>query len=180
MTEEQLSALLRIKRFEQPPPQYFDQLLQNIHRRQRSELLRRPLWKIAAERMQTFFSEHSMSHLSYAGALASVVVVGVVGIGILTSGGSMEPGSARGLSASAEARTPKESSPLNNAFSQKKLIAIETARPQAAFGPSTLPTSAPLPNAETLTSPAWHQPSSTRYVIDARPASFEPDAAYSF
>src|ERR1700733_11750038 len=90
MTDEQLSALLRIKRFEQPPPQYFDRLLQDIHRRQRSELLRRPLWKIAAERVQTFFSEHSMGHLSYAGALASVLVFGVVGIGVMTSGGTVE------------------------------------------------------------------------------------------
>src|ERR1700761_6064684 len=90
MTEEQLSALLRIKRFEQPPPQYFDRLLQDIHRRQRAELLRRPLWKIAAERVQTFFSEHSMGHLSYAGALASVLVVGIAGIGLMTSGGSVE------------------------------------------------------------------------------------------
>src|SRR5580698_2927056 len=87
MTEEQLSALLRIKRFEQPPPQYFDRLLQDIHRRQRAELLRRPLWKIAAERVQTFFSEHSMGHLSYAGALASVLVVGVTTIGVMTSTG---------------------------------------------------------------------------------------------
>ena len=90
MTEEQLSALLRIKRFEQPPPQYFDRLLQDIHRRQRAELLRRPLWKIAAERVQTFFSEHSMGHLSYAGALASVMVVGVGAIGLMTSGGGAE------------------------------------------------------------------------------------------
>src|SRR5580698_763263 len=94
MTEEQLSALLRIKRFEQPPPQYFDRLLQDIHGRQRAELLRRPLWKIAAERVQTFFSEHSMGHLSYAGALATVLIVGVAAIGLLTSGGStVVPGS---------------------------------------------------------------------------------------
>src|ERR1700709_2673263 len=88
MTEDQLSALLRIKRFEQPPPQYFDRLLQDVHRRQRSELLRRPLWQIAAERTQTFFSEHGMGHLSYAGALASILVVGVSTIGLMTSGGT--------------------------------------------------------------------------------------------
>src|SRR5471030_154741 len=90
MTDEQLSALLRIKRFEQPPPQYFDRLLQDLHRRQRAELLHRPLWKIAVERVQTFFSEHSMGHLSYAGALASVLVVGVTTIGFMTSGGSVQ------------------------------------------------------------------------------------------
>src|SRR5882724_7604638 len=90
MTEEQLSALLRIKRYEQPPAQYFDRLLQDIHRRQRAELLRQPLWKIAAERVQTFFSEHSMGHLSYAGALATVLIVGVAAIGLVTPGGSIE------------------------------------------------------------------------------------------
>src|SRR5260221_6041477 len=90
MTDEQLSALLRLKRYEQPAPQYFDRLLQDIHHRQRAELLRRPLWKIAAERIQTFFSEHSMGNLSYAGALASALVVGVVGIGLMTSGGAVD------------------------------------------------------------------------------------------
>ncbi|EDY19810.1 hypothetical protein CfE428DRAFT_2399 [Chthoniobacter flavus Ellin428] len=177
MTEEQLSALLRIKRFEQPPPQYFDQLLQNIHRRQRSELLHRPLWKIAAERMQTFFSEHSMSHLSYAGALASVVVVGIVGIGFLTSGGSLEPVGAHGLPAIADSHAPRDIAPADNAFSQKSLLAIEMARPSSAFGPSALPTSAPLPTAQNFTAPGAQQP---RYVIDARPASYEPAPAYSF
>jgi hypothetical protein len=174
MTEEQLSALLRIKRFEQPPPQYFDRLLQDIHRRQRSELLRRPLWKIAAERMQTFFSEHSMSHVAYAGALASVVVVGVVGIAVLTRDASTNPVRHGRQIAKVEDRNSKEINPVNGAFSQKQLIAIETARPPAAFGPSTLPVSAPL------TLPVSHQPTSTRYIIDPRPASFEPAAAYSF
>ena len=102
MTDEQLSALLRLKRYEQPAPQYFDRLLQDIHRRQRAELLRRPLWKIAAERVQTFFSEHSIEGIfpTRAGALASVLVVGLTGIGFLTSGVAPAWGAgARGASA---------------------------------------------------------------------------------
>src|SRR5882757_40595 len=91
MTEEQLTALLRLKRYEQPPADYFDGLLKDIHRRQRTELLRRPLWKIAAERVQTFFSEHSMGHLSYAGAMAAVLIVGVGAIGLMTPGGGGSP-----------------------------------------------------------------------------------------
>src|SRR5258708_38786467 len=109
MTDEQLSALLRLKRYEQPPADYFDGLLKDIHRRQRTELLRRPLWKIAAERVQTFFSEHSMGHLSYAGALASLLVIGVVGIGLMTSDGAAEPFSEKGPCAKAAPQvTPPE------------------------------------------------------------------------
>src|SRR5688572_2555989 len=83
MTEEQLRALLRLKRYEVPPPDYFDGLLRDIHRRQRSELLRRPLWKIALERVQTFFGEHSMSPASYAGAMATLLILGISAIGVM-------------------------------------------------------------------------------------------------
>src|SRR4051812_50130417 len=80
MTEDQqqqkLSALLRLKRFEQPPPGYFEKLVQDVHRRQRADLLRRPLWKIAIERVQTFFGEHSMGRMQYGGAMAAVLVTG--------------------------------------------------------------------------------------------------------
>jgi hypothetical protein len=85
MTEDQLSALLRtVKRYEQPPPGYFDQLLREVQRRQRSELLRMPLWKIAWERLQTLFGEHSMGPVSYGAAMAGLVVLGVTAIGVIT------------------------------------------------------------------------------------------------
>ena len=50
----------------------------SIAQRQREELLRRPLWNIAIERMQTFFGEHSMSSSAYAGAMAAVMVAGLM------------------------------------------------------------------------------------------------------
>jgi hypothetical protein len=159
MTEEQLSALLRIKRFEQPPPQYFDRLLQDIQRRQRTELLRRPLWKIAAERVQTFFSEHSMGHLSYAGALASALVVGVVGIGLMTSGGAVDRSSEKpGLAVAAPQVMPQE-----------KLLDIQNSKPQLAIGPSSVPAVQPVyaPGAQPR-----------RYIIDTRPVSYELPSSY--
>ena len=153
MNEEQLSALLRIKRFEQPPPQYFDRLLLDIHRRQRAELLRRPLWKIAAERVQTFFSEHSMGHLSYAGALAGVLVVGVAGIGLMTAG-------------------PAEVGPvIAKTTPQEKILNIDTTAKSRLVLDDT-PSS---PTALSGYLPAAHQP---RYVIDARPVSYELPSSY--
>ena len=157
MTDEQLSALLRIKRFEQPPPQYFDRLLEDIHRRQRADLLRLPLWKIATERMQTFFSEHSMGNLSYAGALASLLVVGVTMIGVMTPGDAVQR-------VDTIASTEPTAVP---GVSENRLLSIETARPAPAFGSTSLQTASP--GFELV-------PPQTRYVIDARPVSYEPSS----
>jgi hypothetical protein len=164
MTDEQLSALLRLKRYEQPPAQYFDRLLQDLHRRQRAELLRRPLWKIAAERVQTFFSEHSMGNLSYAGALASVLVVGVAAIGLMTPGVENA-----GPNASLATRSlPASVAP---ASSEKLLSLAQTTRPQPVLGSPSLPTAQPGYE------PVVSQP---RYVIDARPVSYEPSSSFNF
>ena len=158
MTDEQLSALLRLKRYEQPPVQYFDRLLQDLHRRQRADLLRLPLWKIALERTQTFFSEHSMGHLSYAGAMATVLVVGVTTIGLMTPGGSVE----RTDSGAQLASIP--------APAQERLINLQTqtVKHSPALEPQALPNVPPA--YETVSS----QP---RYIIDARPVSYEPSSS---
>lgn len=158
MTDEQLSALLRLKRFEQPPAGYFDRLLQDVHRRQRCELLRRPLWRIAADRLGTFFGEPSAGQLTYAGAMA---VVAVAGLSVAAS--SLPLTGARHTSppslavaepvAPAEPRAPVNLLTLDN----------QTAPSRAALG------EAPLRSPQSRTA-STRQP---RYVIDARPASYE-------
>ena len=162
MTDEQLSALLRLKRYEQPPAHYFDSLLQNVHRRQRAELLRRPLWKIAVERVQTFFSEHSMGNLSYAGAMASVLVVGVTTIGLMTPGNSIERATTGAPQLAATAPTPASIAPV----SSDKLLTLEASSTRPALETPTLQSSQSL-------SPVGSQP---RYVIDARPVNYEPSS----
>ena len=48
--DNEIAKLLRLKRYEQPPPGYFDNFLHEFHRRQRDELLRQPLWRICLDR----------------------------------------------------------------------------------------------------------------------------------
>ena len=152
MTEEQLAALLRLKRFEQPPPQYFEDLLRDIHRRQRAELLRRPLWRIAWERVQTFFGEHSMGGLSYAGAMTAMLLVGVTTIGLLTPsvGDHGNPGAV--LSASSQRATPPQHLSLQASATTALPLESQPFPAQGRHDASRFP----------------------RYVIDARPASYEP------
>lgn len=76
LNEKQLQALLRLKRYEQPPPGYFDNLLSNIHQRQREEMLRRPAWRLAIERVKTFF-ESMRFDWRYAGTMAGVLLTGI-------------------------------------------------------------------------------------------------------
>lgn len=149
MTDEQLSALLRIKRHEQPPAEYFERLLRDVQRRQRTELLRRPLWKIALERLQTFFGEHSMGQISYAGSMAAMLVIGLGAIGLLTPG----------VERKGEASAP----------STQRLLTLQTSERPPALAPAL--------RDHPAFEPAGHAP---RYVIDTRPASYEPSSSFNF
>lgn len=81
MTEDHLKELLRQRAHRgQAPADYAHHLLRSVQRRQRSELLRQPLWRIVWDRLQTAFSEHSLSTPAYAGALAGLTVIGLFSI----------------------------------------------------------------------------------------------------
>lgn len=76
--EEDIRKLLSLKRYEQPPQEYFDKFLRDFQRRQRSELLRQPLWKIALDRLHVFVGEHNVGRYAYAGATAMVLAIATV------------------------------------------------------------------------------------------------------
>jgi hypothetical protein len=76
LDETQLQILLRLKRHEQPPPGYFEELLHSVHRRQREELLRRPAWHIAMERVRAFFAPMRVDW-AHAASMAALLVVGI-------------------------------------------------------------------------------------------------------
>ncbi len=79
LSESQLQALLRLKRHEQPPAGYYENLLNRVHRRQREEMLRRPAWQIALERIRAFFAPLNMDWRQ-AGAMAAILVAGIFAI----------------------------------------------------------------------------------------------------
>ena len=71
--EEQISKLLRLKRHELPPPGYFEDFLQEFQTRQRAELIRRPLWEIAWDRIASFAPSFQVPRLAYASIAALAV-----------------------------------------------------------------------------------------------------------
>jgi hypothetical protein len=73
MNPEQIQLLLRQREKPEVPQGYTEQLLRQLHQRQRSEFLQQSLWRIAADRFSTLCSEHSLSTPKYALALAALV-----------------------------------------------------------------------------------------------------------
>jgi len=80
LDEKQLQKLIRIKRFEQPPPGYFDRALIEFHRRQREELLRRSATSIWWERLTSSLWNFRVPSYAY-GAVFGVFVVAATIIG---------------------------------------------------------------------------------------------------
>ena len=77
--ENEIGKLLRLKKFEQPPPGYFENFLHEFHRRQRDELLRQPLWSVLWQRLSdSLFRLNIPSLTSYPAAVAVVLVCAAV------------------------------------------------------------------------------------------------------
>ena len=77
--DNEIAKLLRLKRYEQPPPGYFENFLHEFHRRQRDEILRQPLWRICLERAHGFMLRLDARALaSYPAAVAAVLVCAAV------------------------------------------------------------------------------------------------------
>jgi hypothetical protein len=77
--DNEIAKLLRLKRYEQPPPGYFENFLHEFHRRQRDELLREPLWRICLDRGHDFMLRLNLPALtSYPVAVTAVLVCAAV------------------------------------------------------------------------------------------------------
>src|SRR5438477_4085009 len=77
--DNEITKLLRLKRYEQPPAGYFENFIHEFHRRQRDELLRQPLWRICVDRARDFVFSFNLSTLtSYPAAVTAVLVCAAV------------------------------------------------------------------------------------------------------
>jgi hypothetical protein len=83
MSPEQIRLLLRQRGKVQMPQGYTQTLLESLRERQRMELLKQPVWRIAVDRLGTFLSEHSLSTPRYAFCLAVFVALGLGVIALL-------------------------------------------------------------------------------------------------
>jgi hypothetical protein len=77
--DRDIATLLRLKKFEQPPPGYFEDFLHEFHRRQRDDLLREPLWRICLERAHDFMFKLNVPSLtSYPAAATALLIFAAV------------------------------------------------------------------------------------------------------
>ena len=73
-SDEKISRLLRLKRYEQPSPEYFENFLAEFQLRQRAEVIHRPFWKIAWDRLAPIFILPPVPRLVTVGSFAVAVV----------------------------------------------------------------------------------------------------------
>lgn len=167
--ENEIGKLLRLKKYEQPPPGYFENFLHEFHRRQRDELLRQPIWSVLWQRLSdSLFRLNIPSLTSYPAAIAAALICAAV-VSLKVS------------------QAPQQSSPIATAdssalFSHESVIdqmapervadnfTLRSSRRDAAAR-SLGPDLSRQMNESAYTHRAATPP---RYVLDRLPVSYEP------
>jgi hypothetical protein len=160
INEEEIGKLLRLKKFEQPPPGYFDNFLHEFHRRQRDELLREPLWRICLQRTQDFLFRLNLPGLtSYPAAVTAILVcAAVVSLKFYQAPET--------VNVAAQNRAPAMATTLqDSAWSLSKPVTTRD------LGPSLVRTVKDSSKTHRVAAPP-------RYVLDSTPVSYE--AAFRF
>ena len=74
MDNDNISKLLRLKRYEQPPEDYFENFLSEFQLRQRAEVIHRPFYRIAWDRLCSLLEPSGVPRLAMAGSFAVAVI----------------------------------------------------------------------------------------------------------
>lgn len=91
LSQDRTARLLRLKRYEQPPPSCFENFLHEFRRRrQRDESLREPLWSMCVDRVRDFVFLHNVRPLAWysAGMAAAVACAAIISITVYQQPGT--------------------------------------------------------------------------------------------
>ncbi len=161
---DDLQRLLRLKRHEAPPREYFEDFLCEFHRAQRAEMLRRPLWRLALDRLEGALPTFTPARYAYTGSCAAAVAVAALVSGHILTG---QRGASRG---SLVASAPAGSIPTAPATAKMPRFDLHGTRttvrlPELDFnGPR-----------QAVASSKSTRP---RYVLDTQPVSYEQSSSF--
>ncbi len=174
-----LQKLLRLKRHEAPPPEYFENFLKDFQARQRQEIIKVPLWRIAWDRLTGSFAPFEMPRLAYGTACAvALFAAAITSKQILTTTPATSPiAKIEAVILPKEATTPAGFSlPLN----RSRLVARAVPGSQPVFF-----TAAEYPGFEVARDRMRAEAQITgapartpRYVLDSRPVSYAAPASF--
>ncbi len=75
---QDIHKLLRLKRYEHPSPDYFERFIDQLHERQRTDLLKQPTLGLLWERVVHAFPDFHVPRLAYAGVAVAAVALSAV------------------------------------------------------------------------------------------------------
>lgn len=163
--DNEIGKLLRLKKYEQPPPGYFENFLHEFHRRQRDELLRQPVWSVLWHRLSdSLFRLNIPSLTSYPAAVAAVLVcAAVVSLKVYQA----PPSS--GVAMADSATVPVHQSVIDQLSTERVADNFTLSAPLSSrsLGPDL---------SRQVSESAYTHRASTppRYVLDRLPVSYEP------
>lgn len=163
LEENDLQCLLRLKRYERPAPGFEQRFLEEFHRRQRDQLIRTPAWKLAYERLHALLDGLQIPRVAYAGTLAAFI--------LLAATLAIRPMAPPTTSTEIASAVQPSSSP---AASLHTLTLASTSGDQP--GISLGADRATAPETVYAASTVAHQ--TPRYVLDARPVSYDPPFSF--
>jgi hypothetical protein len=165
--ENEIGKLLRLKRYEQPPPGYFENFLHEFHRRQRDELLRRPIWSVMWQRLSdSLFRLNIPSLTSMPAAVAAVLVcAAVISLKVYQAPQSSS-------SPSVAVSVPRALAPNESVIDQ--LANQQVADNFSLSAPIRVRSLGPDLSRQVNESAYTHRATPPRYVLDRLPVSYEP------
>ena len=159
--DNEITKLLRLKKYEQPPPGYFENFLHEFHRRQRDELLRQPIWSVMWQRLSDSLFRLNLPSLTSMPAAAAAVLVCALVITLKVHQGPDQPNVAVADTPHQSVLEQMSAEPVVDHFTLSSPISSRSLGPDLS---------------RQLNERAYtHRTSSPpRYVLDRLPVSYEP------